>query len=156
MWIKYSYDVGSISHNTESFCLVIPEEIVNRGLIKHSEIILLLHEHYAYLSETSLISYYCHKNNAYRRLQSTGFLELVEGQDIEILIKGCTESEFAFLIDKINDLDERLWGLEQRLGNQEEASPSYSSKEDAVIDIAMLYAAPLVRQEGIKIRDCDN
>ena len=154
MWISYSYDVGSISHSTESFCLKVPDEILANEKITYPEIVSLLKAHHAYLSETPIISYYNHSINAYNRLISSDVLDIFEGVDLELLVKDCIESEIGYVIDKVDDLEERIWGLEQRVGNQEEAYTQETEKQ--AIDIAMLYAAPLVRYDGIKLRDCDN
>jgi nucleoside-triphosphatase THEP1/SpoVK/Ycf46/Vps4 family AAA+-type ATPase len=154
MWIRYSYDVGSMSEYTKKFGFPVPSEIIKTGKIEYNQIIQLLKDDYAHLSENSTISCYFNTIKAYKRLRETDFLDITEDSYIELLIKDCIDIELGYLIDKFNDLEQRIWGLEQRLANQEEVKSNIGLKQN--IDIAMLYAAPLIRREGVKIRDCDN
>lgn len=152
MWVSYSYDIGSISHSTERFCLQVPDDIVAGKKLTYSKLLELLTENSAYLSETTLISYYCPIIGAYRLLGTNDSLPVSE--DIEILIKGSIESEIGCIVDQIGDLEERIFGLNHRISNQEEIPiPPTTAKQQ--IDIAMLYAAPLVRKENIYIKNCD-
>ena len=125
------------------------------GTLPYSSLLSLLQENHAYLTETSIISYYDREFRAYRSLRPEDSLDASEITELEVLIKGSIESEVGCLIDRISDLEKKVLKLEQRLGIHEEPMPS-PSPEPQQIDIAMLYAAPLVRVGVLRDKDCGN
>ncbi|OMJ67077.1 hypothetical protein SteCoe_35861 [Stentor coeruleus] len=153
-WICYSYEVGSISRNSEIFCLQIPKHIVESGKLSYNQVVDLLKSHYAYLSENFKLSLYDNTLESYCQLLPDAFCTISENADIDILIKDCQLSELAYLVDKVKDLEQRVWGLEQRLVNHEVLPDPEPIIQN--FDIAILYAAPLARKEGFKIKDCEN
>lgn len=153
-WICYSYEVGSISRNSEIFCLQIPKHIVDSGKLSYDQVVDLLKSHYAYLSENFKLSLYDHTLESYCQLLPNAICPISDKADIDILIKDCQLSELAYLVDKVKDLEQRVWGLEQRLVNHEVLPDPEPIIQN--FDIAILYAAPLARKEGFKIKDCEN
>lgn len=154
MWISYSYDIGSISDCSEKFEIEVPKEHYEDLKLSYDSVIFLLKEHFAYIDDGSILSYYDQNLEVFRKLEKNQCIDCEEYEELEILIKNSEISEYPFIIQKIEDLKERVYELEQQVGDQEDEDDKVVYVKDE-IDIAVLYAAPLVKQGKDKLRSCD-
>ncbi|CAG9316601.1 unnamed protein product [Blepharisma stoltei] len=155
MWVSYSYDVGSLSSGSELFGFPIPENLVTSNKISYLDLWNLLQEYQALTNSSTIVSYYDEEIGAYKILSSS--TELSTDSEIQLLIQRSQISEIGSLLERVEDLENNISQLHSVFKNDIEFKPTNQVKANSEpLDIAMLYAAPLTRKDGIKIKECDN
>lgn len=153
MWITYSYDMGSISDCSEKFDLEVPENLLCSSLTK-AHIQELLKSHHAYIDQQTIISYYNVELEAYTKLDDSVTFDPQENEEVELIIKNSKLSEYPSIIDKVEELKNFIYDLEKQGGDQDEEEENFSQIRQE-IDIAVLYAAPLVKGDRLKMKSCE-
>lgn len=146
--------MGSISNCSEKFVIEVPSSFIVDSQLSFDSIKSLLELHSAYLDDKTILTYYDHNIKAFRKLGKTQLFDYNESEEIEILIKNSFISEYPYILQKIDDLNERISELARQVGEQEEEDQKIVTVKEN-IDIAVLYAAPLVKEDKGKLRSCD-
>ncbi|CAG9321183.1 unnamed protein product [Blepharisma stoltei] len=156
MWVLYSYDVGSINTGTETFGFPVPEKFLQQSCIGYTDILDLLIEYQAYVDKETILSIYDQEICAYRKLKKDSIIDISNDEDIEIQIKNSEKSEIGHLLYRVADIEDDIWNLTVQK-NVEEIIEPVAERNAEIIDICMLYAAPLILKDGaFKVKECDN
>lgn len=156
MWVLYSYDVGSINIGTETFGFPVPLSYAKANYLTYNDLVHLLDEFQAHLNDESVISMYDNETGAYKNIDKNAEIELEIDKDIELRIKRNQLSEIGHLNQKVLDLENDVKNLVVQ-GSIDDLTEPENKKNAEIIDIAMMYAAPLILREGaIKVKECDD
>ena len=150
MWIKYSYDLGSLGPS-EQYAFKLPEKYLFQGSIPYLEVLELLKENNACLFNPVLLlldlSLSCYsKVNPEEKVPITS--------PITLKIRNGEANQFACVFKKLSELENSLRPIENYTMFLEAQNSPVKSREQ--VDIAMLYAAPLVRRYKGKDSPCDD
>ncbi|CAG9327374.1 unnamed protein product [Blepharisma stoltei] len=155
MWVSYSYDVGSLSSGSDLFGFEIPEKSVTDNKISYVDLWNLLLEYQAFVNSSTTISYYDEEIGAYKNFSSKD--KLSTEREIQLLIQKSQISEIGTLVERIEDLETNISHLKSILKETDQLKPVNQNQASSEhLDMAMLYAAPLTRKDGIKVKECDN
>lgn len=146
MLLKYTYDVGTLEGESRTYGIYLPNSISNQASITYDTLLALLTSDGAHLSTDSILSFYDENSGVYRMAKPRSVIPL--HPITHIIIRNSRMTQQALLLRKLKLLETTLHTLEAQLAafqpntlRRQVSAPCQNTR----LDIALLYAAPLIK-----------